>query len=147
MCMCTHGGPAGFGESWREGSLPWGFLACEPVSHGKEQGSCCLSYLNLGVFLPFPKLWECLHGHSCCGHSAQWPGFAVAEIGLCEPVICCLWNPQIPRFLEESLSCRVVSIGTGEPLPFPCFCDSESEGFQTGHKGNLSSARISRSQK
>lgn len=44
---------AGFSEGWSEGSLPWGFLACELVSHGKEQGSCCLSYLNLGVFLLF----------------------------------------------------------------------------------------------
>lgn len=81
-CICTAGLQAlAKAEGRREGSRWWGFLACGLVSHGKEQGFCCLSYLNLAVFFPFPKLWECLHGPSCSGHSVQRPGLGVAEVG------------------------------------------------------------------
>lgn len=145
--VCIHGRPAGFSGGWSEGALPWGFLACELVSHGKEQGSCCLSYLNQGL-PPFPKLWECLHGHSCCGHSAQRPGSGVVEIGLRESAICFCRTPtghleQVLQISRTSPQLEVVSMGTGGAPP-PCFWDSESE---EGYQGTLSPARISRSQK
>lgn len=54
---------------------------------------------------------------------------------------------KYPRCLEQFLSCRVVSKDTGSPSPLCCFCESESEPFQMGHQGNLTLARISRSQK
>lgn len=57
-CLCARVHMAGLlalAKSLREGSCWWGFLAYALVSHGKEQGFCCLSYLNLAVFLPLSK--------------------------------------------------------------------------------------------
>lgn len=99
----VHGVPFG-GVSWPEDQFPMG-----------RSGELPPGYLNLGSSSLFQS-WECLHGHSCCGRSAQWRDFGAAEVGMASPAIALC--PQ----------CCLGVVGRGWGAPSPRFCTSEPDG-------------------